>query len=271
MRRNTLIRSIFFLALIVIVGACKAKKAVVTTAQPVTPAVVAPPPVQNTDNSKTDRLNAIKSKMAAFNTLSIKAKADLNIANKSNDVTMNIRIRNNEAIWVSVTAIAGLEVARALITPDSVKVLNRLDNVYIKKPFSYIYEFTNDQITFKTLQSVLVGNLITEFVTDQTDLSIDGPQVQLKNTLGSMIYNVNVNDQNKVVKSDLSDPAANQSLIVEYGEFLPASQQEIPQSVMMKSSVKNKNIGLNLKFSKVEIDVPVDLPFKVPERFLIKN
>lgn len=276
MKRNILNNSAALIVILLLLGSCKAKKQVVSTPEPPVPAANAaapenPAPATNNDNGKNEKLTAIKNTVAVFNTLSIKAKADLNIANKSNDVSMNIRIKNGEAIWVSVTALAGLEVARALITPDSVKVLNRLDNVYIQKPFSYIYEFTNDNITFKTLQSILIGNLIAEFVTDSTELEIRGTNAQLQNTLGTMLYKVQTNEQNKVIQSDLSDESANQSLIVEYGEFLPLSQQQIPQSVMMKSAVKNKNISLSLKFSKVDIDVPVDLPFRVPERFLIKN
>lgn len=276
MKRNILNNSAVLIVILLLLGSCKAKQQVVNTPEsPVPEANVpvpeTPAPSVNSNSEKDEKLTAIKNTMAVFNTLSIKAKADLNIANKSNDVTMNIRIKNGEAIWVSVTALAGLEVARALITPDSVKVLNRLDNVYIKKPFSYIYEFTNDKITFKTLQSILVGNLISEFITESTDLEVRGTNAQLQNTLGTMLYKVQTNEQNKVVLSDLSDESANQALTVEYGDFLSAAQQQIPQSVMMKSAVKNKNISLSLKFSKVEIDVPVDLPFKVPERFSIKN
>lgn len=128
-----------------------------------------PPSPGLTQKIKLDSVNGMNT---VFKTLSIKAKADLNINNNNNDVNMNIRIRNNEAIWVSVTAMAGLEVARALITADSVKVLNRMDNIYLKKPFSYIYEFTNERITFQTLQSVLLGNAMSEFINESTQLKM---------------------------------------------------------------------------------------------------
>ncbi|RYG21494.1 MAG: DUF4292 domain-containing protein, partial [Chitinophagaceae bacterium] len=55
-----------------------------------------------------------------------------------NNVTMLIRIEKDKKIWVSVTAIAGIEVARAVITPDSLLLRDNLNKTYARKPFSYI-------------------------------------------------------------------------------------------------------------------------------------
>ena len=223
------------------------------------------------DLSKIAKINALKQMNTVFNTLSIKATADLNIDNKNNEVNMNIRIRNKEVIWVSVTAIAGLEVARAYITPDSVKILNRLDNIYIQKPFSYIYEFTNERINFQTLQSVLLGNAIDEFISEDTALNIEGENTLLKSVLTSMIYNFKVDSQNKVLINQLNDSEAGQELLVNYSNFMSINEQLIPQSVSMNSKAKNKTIGLDLKYLKVDMDTKFELPFRVPERFSIKN
>lgn len=264
MKKNILTKIIYSLAFIFMFAGCKAKKEII-------PAPAVSVPVAEPDNSRKNKLNSIKDKDIFFSTLSIRAKADLSINNNSNDVNMNIRIKNNEVIWVSVTALAGLEVARALITPDSVKILNRLDNIYIKKPFSYIYEFTNERINFMTLQSILVGNTIPEFISDSTELKIDGEEARLKSILGSLIYNVQVDQLNKVLLTNLNDEVAGQELTVGYTDFLAVGQQQVPHSVVMNSQAKNKKIRLDLKFSKVEMDASFDLPFRVPDRFLIKN
>jgi hypothetical protein len=39
----------------------------------------------------------------------------------------------------------------------------------------------------------------------------------------------------------------------------------------MNSKAKNKAISLDLNYLKIDMDGSVDLPFRVPERFLIKN
>lgn len=272
MKKNILTRIVPFLIAIVLITGCKAKKIVAASTEPSVAAdSLVSKPIATDDHSKTEKLSAINAKSVKFNTLVLRSKAALSIAGKSNDVTMNIRIRNNEAIWVSVTAVAGLEVARALITTDSVKVLNRLDNEYISKPFSYIYEFTNNNINFATLQSVLVGNPIAGFLNDSAEIVTQSNQTNIKNTIATMLYEVLANGNDKVIQTNLVDEGAAQKLNVEYGEFQTYGQQVIPGSVVMKSQVKEKNITLDLKISKAEFDVPADMPFRVPERFVIKN
>ena len=73
-------------------------------------------------------------------------------------------------IWVSITALAGIEIARALITPDSIKVRNNFQNVYLKQPFSYIHKFTSKKVSFDWLESILSGNTITDFLNDQAEI-----------------------------------------------------------------------------------------------------
>lgn len=267
MRRNILTKIICALAFMIVLAGCRAKKELLPASE--VPKVMVPEIAP--DLTKKNKLDAVKEMNTVFKTLSIKAKADLNMNNKSNDVNMNIRIRNNEAIWVSVTALAGLEVARALITADSVKVLNRLDNIYLKKPFSYIYEFTNERITFQTLQAVLVGNAMSEFISESTELNNEGENTLLKTVLASMNYNFTVNQQNKVLFTQLNDPSAGQELLVNYSNFISINQQMIPHSVIMNSKAKNKAVSLVLDYLKIDMDRNVDLPFRVPERFLIKN
>ena len=273
MRKDMLNRSVLVLLLFGFFVSCKATKAVGTSGMPPKPMPdsVVSPPAEAVNTARAEKISAIKNSESNFNTFSGKAKAALSIGSNANDVSMNIRIKKNEAIWVSVTAIAGLEVARALITPDSVRVINRLENEYIQKPFSYLYEFTNNKINFATLQSVLVGNTISEFITESTEINLDGTQTALKSTIGSMIYDLMLNDQNKVVQSNLKDTGASQSLLVFYGDFQPISQQQVPHSIVMKSQAKSKSISLDLKFTKIELDVPVEMPFRVPDRFTIKN
>lgn len=267
MKKYILINTVYVLVLLLTLTSCKTKKVILPVlAVPESPAVPAEP-----DNTRKNKLKSINESDIVFNTLAVKSKVVLNINDKSNDVNMNFRIKNNEVIWVSVTALAGLEVARALITPDSVKILNRLDNVYIKKPFSYIYEFTNEQINFRTLQSILIGNTVSEFITDSTELNMESDEAKLRSILGGLTYNLRVSSQNKVVYTNLNDQVAKQELTANYSDFILVNQQQIPHTVVMDSKVKTKKFLLDLKFLKVDMDGPLELPFRVPERFLIKN
>lgn len=247
-----------------VLSACKVKKATV-----VIPASSAVIPAGKEESR--DKLLKINEQSIVFSTFQGKAKADLSIGNNRNEVAMNMRIRKDEVIWVSVTALAGLEVARVLITPDSLKIINRMENEYIRKPFEYIYEFTSEHVSFGTLQAILIGNIIPGFIGDTLSLERLGEDAGIKTGIGSLAYKFLVNQDNKIMTTDLSDDLAGKALSIKYTDFKAVQQQVFPYSVTMKSRANNKNVSVDLSFSKVELDLPIDLPFRVPDRFMIKN
>ncbi len=221
--------------------------------------------------SKDSLFNDIISKQASFNTLSIRAKANLQIDNEENNANMSIRIEKDKAIWISVTAVAGLEIARVLITPDSLKIINRIENTYTRKPFGYVYDFANKELNFNSLQSIFAGNAMPEFLNDKSTVSASGKSSVLSGSLGSLIYALTFNENLRVTEMNVKDDNAKQSLHIVYKDFVSVSQQRIPQSVNIKSSAVDKNIAIDLKYTRVNVNVSVDLPFSVPQRFEVIN
>src|SRR6202171_6194088 len=53
-----------------------------------------------------------------------------------------IRLQKDKIIWISINALLGFEAFRAVITPDSVKVLNKLDKVYQPRSVRYLQEIS---------------------------------------------------------------------------------------------------------------------------------
>src|ERR1700761_6298074 len=161
MKRNILNKLLIICGLLAIVS-CKAKKQLIASRKPADSTKAA--------TNLTDKLNAIKSTQLNFNTFSGKAHAKLNVNGSKYDVTLNIRIAKGKKIWVSITAIAGIEVARALITPDSITVINKLQVLYLKKPFGYVYNYTSRQVDYTSLEAILVGNAIPQLLNENAKL-----------------------------------------------------------------------------------------------------
>ncbi|WP_207533765.1 DUF4292 domain-containing protein [Desertivirga arenae] len=264
MKKNILNKLAIGLALVVFTS-CKAKKTLVPPTTSV-PAVITKPAANNSD-----LIDSLKAKQPSFNTLAIKAKADLKINNNSNDVSMSIRIKNSETIWVSVTAIAGLEVARALITPDSIKIMNRLQNEYMRKPFSYIYQFTSRQIDFKAIQGLFTANAFPNTLTESASFTATASQVEVKGQLSELMYNMIFNNRRNMLQNQVTDNANGQKLSVTYDSFGVINNQELPQIVNINSVANNKTIAIALRYNSVSIDEPVDFPFNVPKRFTVKD
>ena len=123
-------------------------------------------PVAVVDRSREDSVQFIRSHydsilMNRINYTTFSAKMDVEYRDgdgKKYDVNAVIRMYKDSVIWVSVTAILGIEGLRAYITKDSVKLLNKQDKVYTARSVSYLQEVTALPLSLSTLQDLLVGN-----------------------------------------------------------------------------------------------------------------
>jgi hypothetical protein len=263
MRKNTL-NSLLILVLLLMTVACKSRKIIVKP-----PVVVETPPV--TINKKKENLALLKSKDITYNTLSLKGKTMLDIDGNENNVNMTIRIKKDEKIWISITAIAGIEVARALITPDSLSVLNRLQSKAIQKPFSYVYNFAGRQVNFGMLQSLLSGNTINDFTNEQAELALNSGVFTLSGDKGNLAFQILFNTLLKSAEINLNDVRAGQALKVIYPGYQQVDGYTVPSVVKINSFSGKRKINITFDFSKIERNVQLDFPFTVPKRFEIIN
>ena len=264
MKRNIL--SSLLLALVVLGVGCKPKKVIVATPP------VGTEKVEVLPDKKQENLDLLKAKDLPFNTLALKGKTKLDINGDENNVTMNIRIEKDKKIWAIITAAGGIvEVARAVITPDSLLLLNKLEKTYTKKPFSYIYNFANKQVSFGMLQAIFSGNTIPEFMNINSDLVQENGVWALSGNNGDLAYRLLFNTLLKPAETTLNDAKAAQALKVSYGKYTPVNNALFPSSVKINTLSGDKKINIEIEFTKIESNVPLDFPFTVPKSFQVIN
>ncbi|WP_432711907.1 DUF4292 domain-containing protein [Pedobacter sp.] len=244
-------------------SACKTKKLVVIA-----------PPVVVTDTVMTKKAESLKTltdQNLNYLTLSMTGKAQLEMNGKENNVSVNIRMLKDKKIWMRVTAIAGLEVARVLVTPDSLSVLNRIDGIYLHKPFSYIHTYANKEVSFKLLQDLLAGNAPQDFVVENTALTFENGVWQMRGSKNSMVYQILFNTLLKAEETYLHHARAEEAVKVLYGNYQKLNGQLFPSTINLNSVSYNKKVNLAFDFSKIESNVELDFPFTVPKRFQVIN
>lgn len=74
-----------------------------------------------------------------------------------------------------------------------------------------------------------------------------------------------------MVQASLSGEKNNQSLTIDYADFMTLSGKNIPQYVNMQSQVNDRYIKLDLHYARVDLDEVLSFPFTVPKRFSVKN
>jgi hypothetical protein len=243
--------------------ACKTRKVAVVNPKPA---------VTELSKRNAENIQLLKSKDLSFSTLSVKAKAKLDFGGNKNNATMNIRMEKGKRIWVSVTALAGIEVARALITPDSIKVRNNFQSVYLKQPFSYIHKFASKQVSFEWLESILSGNTIPDFLNEEATIEQTNGLWILQGEKETLAYKVLFDGVMKVSENNINDMRSGQALKVQYsGAYQDLGGSLFPNGVTINSMTGAKIVNIELEYSGVQRNVPLDFPFSVPGKYEVIN
>ena len=76
----------------------------------------------------------------------------------SDDLSGQLRMRQDSLVWLSVTATMGVEVLRAKVSSDSVWIVNRLEKTYLSEPLDILSEQLGMPLSLPWVQTLLLDN-----------------------------------------------------------------------------------------------------------------
>jgi hypothetical protein len=227
--------------------------------------------------------NKLKEYELKYNWFTAKFSADYQNENQRNSFNGQIRIRRDSLIWLTFSPMLGIEVFRMMITQDSIKFINRINDTYFKGDYNFVNNFLHSNIDFDILQSFLTGNDLSFYENGTFRASIDNLQYKLstadrrklrkfvrnsREKIRVLIQNIWIDPANfKITRADVKEiEKPNMQLEATYSEFKPIGSQSLPSRLSYKISADN-DIRVNVNFSKIDIDIPQAFPFRIPSDY----
>jgi Domain of unknown function (DUF4292) len=133
-----------------LLGSC-ARKAVPTTTSAAGPGTSTP--------AMEPMMPSVQAANTTFIFLNAKAKAQITMKGNKQGANLSLRMRRDSIIWVSA-GLAGIEGVRAVLTHDSVRVMNRLDKTYFSGGYDYLSKLLNVPVSFAQMQALLLGDYL---------------------------------------------------------------------------------------------------------------
>ena len=197
------------------------------------------------------------------------AKLSGNIEKNGADtpVSANLRIRKDSVIWLSVSALLGIEVARIQITPDSLKLMNRINKTYWTGGFEDVESAYGIPANYQQLEGILVGQISLE---NQKMRSIVSENKYL-------LFNKSKkqNPQSKVwidgrflIDTYLLEDVLEQSLTIRYLEYEKHAQRWVPLKLNLLLANIDQQTEANFTYSKVNINTPKKVNFNIPDSYV---
>lgn len=182
--------------------------------------------------------------------------------------TAQIRLQRDSLVWMSVKKL-GFEVARIQVTPDSVYVIDRINNTYGIFGLSYLEENFNLPADFQLLQTVILGNAWFP-QRPQPDVTTMPEAFILseKTPLRELSYRIH-SSTFKLEEINVVDPPTNRSVKLGLSQYQPAGDNQLFAyfRTFKISSPETGSISMDMEFSDVTLNEPKRTQFEIPERY----
>lgn len=187
---------------------------------------------------------------------------------KKYDVNAVVRMYRDSVIWVSVTAILGIEGLRAYITKDSVKLLNKADKIYTARSVSYLQEVTALPLSLNSLQDLLIGNPVF-LDSNIISYSRNSGSISLL-SLGDFFKNLFTitSDHKLTISSKLDDveEMRNRTCYLSYDNYESKKGPNFSTRRSINVSEKKK-LDIKLNYKQYEFNETLSFPFTVPKNY----
>lgn len=203
----------------------------------------------------------------------MKSKVEYSDENSTEQVSVTTRSKKDSLLWFSIGK-SSVEGLRAIVRPDSVFMLDRINNEYFNYNLKYLQQFIQADLNYYNLQNLLVGNLI--FSVGQND------KLRKEEATGYYVLNQKHDslyiesfirmDNLKLEKAYFIDSSSMSKMSILYSNYILSDSLLVPSNCMIDVSYTKQNKKHEKKISlthhKIEFPVkPLNFPFNVPKKY----
>jgi hypothetical protein len=222
-----------------------------------------------------------------FRTFSAKFNIDYTIKRKSFEFKGQVNIVKDSAIWIIFNQDLGIEMARLLITQDSVKFIDRINKKYFAGDYLFVNNFLKTNVDFGVLQSIILGNDFEYYDNAEFKAGVDSRQYKLTTTerhkLKKHVRNAGdaervflqsiwLSPENfKITQIKLKElTKSSKKLTAGYFDFKNIEGQLFPFSIAYELEATTP-VRVKLEYSKISLNQSVSFPFKIPTKYATAN
>ncbi|MEZ4979120.1 MAG: DUF4292 domain-containing protein [Chitinophagales bacterium] len=197
---------------------------------------------------------------------SAKAKVNFNDGKINQGFTANIRIKENEIIWMSLTGPFGIEGARILIEKNRIQILDKLNGNYYDENLNYLNRYLPFNPDLKFIENLLLGNSFQSTYTKQKINLVDNLYEITDNLEGYPVtYRVNPNYRYHDI---LVENVGNEgSLKMQFADYRIIENYLFAMVRELNFKDDKNSLHLDINFNKIKVESGLEFPFDVPEKY----
>jgi len=226
--------------------------------------------------------SSLKSNELKYDKFSARFNASFTRQKNETSFSGQIRIQKDSLIWISISPVLGIEMARILISNDSIKYMNRIDNYYFISDFNYINSLINSTLDFDMLQAFLTGNDFSFYENGSFKAGIDNQEYNLVTTnrrkLKKYVRNnqlINIPIQHiwlspetfKISRVMVRETQQGGRKLEGTYEYMHNGTQLVPEKLSFDLETDENKNHIDVQYSKVATNDSIAFPFRIPAKY----
>lgn len=203
-----------------------------------------------------------------FNFVQAKARIRFDDGSINQSFTANIRIENNQKIWMSLTGPFGIEGARVLLSKNRIQIIDRLNGKYYDEPFEFINRYLPFQSNLLFIQNLILGNVFQDEVGKQKHILEDGNYI-IEDDFKGIASTYTVYPSFKYQKVEMNEVENERAIKLDFDDYRFIEEQLFAMLRVINFSEQGKKVFVEMNFTKLRKENTLDFPFNIPER--LKN
>ena len=219
----------------------------------------------------------------SFDYLSAKASLKYDNGKSSTNLKAQLRIKKDSIIWISFSPAMGIEVARIMLTCDSVKFINRMNKTYFKDEYSFLDSLINSSVNYLILQSMILGSDVPYYeiynykIKDADNYYLLVMEKKRKQKKGVKNNNTKPDilvekiwldpDTYRIHKLEMHElDEKDKKLTVYYDDYRQVNGQWFPFKLKIKIR-SEKSLNIEVNYSRVQFEDQLSFPFKISSKY----
>jgi len=177
----------------------------------------------------------------------------------------NVKLHKDNAIWISIVPLLGIEMARILIEEDRVQVLDKINRKYYDIDQQYVGEMLGYEVDFDILQKAMLGQRFYAFKKPRA--AITQNKYYLEDVVKKIVSRLWINPYDfSIYKMQLYDERASKRLDVQLSEYANFKKFSFAKKRVV-DIFSPENYHIDITYSKIKFNEPQNLSFKVSSKY----
>lgn len=251
---------LFILPLLITLGACHSKKKLITD-KPIS--IDSLPMADSLSIMKGDGINR-----KGWEYFSGRLGVDYSDGeNEDMSGNISLRMRRDSIIWFSVSVAMGIQVAKGIITHDSVTILDLYHKEYVTYGISDLSATLGTEVSLRNLQNIILGNPVFDTLSYRYDTASRG-WFAAEPPVTNLLF---TNGSNNVDSSFVVQKGTGRQLKALYEGNRSAGSFDVAETLWLTAFGDKKTVRFRIAFTTASDAFIPSYPFRIPDDYRKKE